>query len=792
MHKGLQVILRNKVLTELKNIWDDLPITNNWDNVLDEGVTKGFVNWQMYGSIKPGHQSYLVKYYYVLEFECDTENSEGAWSITKQNINTFSTEKNMAKLSARYTGYPEFETKENVKEYFERAKETLGRQKNNDRNAVAMRNKYKLKIVDGTSGTNYNDINSEDVLNSMIEEMFEEVGSTNYRIKESHQYTMSLPISYYGPGSYNKWIRVGWALANTSQKLFLTWLKMSSQENCRDSLKGSNGKFDWRNVKDLYEIWCGFSSKNEDSLTYRSIMYWSKNDARDKYNEIRKETIDFFIEQSISSSTEFDIASVLYNMFKDNFICASIKNNVWYEYINHRWFEIDSGNTLRMLISKDMYKVYFNKSRETLSNQHQEQGGGQQENDAARKRNIKLAEICLYLKKTTWKNNIMREARELFYDKDFIEKLDQNPYLLCFNNYVIDFKKNTHRKGQPDDYISKCTNIDYIPYSIITTKHSHIVAELDQFFEQLFPDPNLRKYMWEHLASCLIGTIINQTFSIYKGSGRNGKSKLVELMGKGLGGYKGTVPITLITQKRNSIGSTSSEVAQLMGVRYAVMQEMSKGDKMNEGIMKEITGGDPIQARALFKDTITFNPQFKLIVCTNTDFDETSNDDGTWRRMRYIDFMSKMLEKPYEDPKFPKGEFPYQYPLDKNLDKKFDSWAPVLMSLLVEKAYILQGIVNDCEAVLSCSDKHREKQDFMAEFVKDKIKIKAGGRIKKAELIETFKQWYSLNYGKNIPKCREVYDFMDRRFGEFKHGWHNATIIYNEDEDDLEGIIGDI
>jgi P4 family phage/plasmid primase-like protien len=779
MHKGLQVMVRNKVLPDLKEIWEDLPITNSWEDVLDEGVTKGFVNWQLYGSRKPSHQAYTVKYHYVLE-------NEGDWSVTKQNIATFSTEKNMEKLSARYTGYPEFEIKESVKEQFERAKETLNRKKSGDKPAVSARNKYKLKIVGGNTNINYCDINSEELLDSIIEEVFEELGSSNYRIKESHKYTMSLPVSYYGPGSYNKWIRVGWALANTSPKLFLTWLKFSSQEICRDSLKGSNGKFDWRNVKDLYEIWCGFNFNNADGLTHRSIMYWSKSDAREKYNKIRKETIDYFIEQSLSTATEHDLAVVLYNMFKDDFICVSIKNNVWYEYINHRWFEIDSGNTLRLFISKNMYEVYFAKSQEELIKmESMSNDQSTKEFDIVKKRQSKLLEMCIFLKRTTWKNNIMREARELFYDKDFLEKLDQNPYLLCFNNYVIDFKTQTHRKGQPDDYISKCTNIDYIPLEVVKNKHSHTVAELEQFFEQLFPDVNLRNYMWEHLASCLIGTIINQTFSIYKGSGRNGKSKLVELMGRGLGSYKGTVPITLITQKRNTIGSTSSEVAQLMGVRYAVMQEMSKGDKMNEGIMKEITGGDPIQARALFKDTVTFIPQFKLVVCTNTDFEETSNDDGTWRRMRYIDFVSKMLDKPYEDPKFPKNEFPYQFPLDKNLDKKFDIWAPVLMTLLVEKAYKLQGVVNDCDIVLSNSDKHREKQDFMAEFTRDKIKTQSGGRIKKNELLETFKQWYSSNYGKNTPKGKEVFEFMDRRFGEYKNGWHNAVIIYDEEEENL-------
>ena len=64
------------------------------------------------------------------------------------------------------------------------------------------------------------------------------------------------------------------------------------------------------------------------------------------------------------------------------------------------------------------------------------------------------------------------------------------------------------------------------------------------------------------------------------------------------------------------------------------------------------------------------------------DFEETSNDDGTWRRLRYVDFKSKFLEDPYGDEiKFPRSECPYQFPLDKNLDDKFETWAPVLMSM---------------------------------------------------------------------------------------------------------------
>lgn len=87
MHKALQVILRDRVLPEIKNIWDDLPITNDWEDVLDEGVTKGFVNWQLYGSCKPANQTYNITYHFELEY------NDKNWDITECPLAKFSVEK---------------------------------------------------------------------------------------------------------------------------------------------------------------------------------------------------------------------------------------------------------------------------------------------------------------------------------------------------------------------------------------------------------------------------------------------------------------------------------------------------------------------------------------------------------------------------------------------------------------------------------------------------------------------------------------------------------------------------
>ena len=388
---------------------------------------------------------------------------------------------------------------------------------------------------------------------------------SEYRIAETHQFAIGLPVSYYGANSYDKWIRVGWALANTHPKMFVTWLKMSCRDNCRATLAGADGKFDWANVAVLWDQWCkfDFTTAENEGLSYRSIMFWCKADARAEFDAIKKTTIDHFIDESLdpgrqvksqfaawskagvlgdekksmpkSSHTEFDVAQVLYQLYKDQYVCASIKNGIWYEFVSHRWREIDSGNTLRLAISKHLYAEYLSRVIELMNRQNTLYEDGV-DDDSPELRYLKwkvvrLTEVLPTLKKTMWKNNIMREAKELFYDKEFYTNLDQNPYLLCFKNGVVDFKKKTFRRGLPEDYISFCTNIDYYPKD--SNKRDPVCEkELALFMSQLFPDPNLQFYMWEHLASSLIGTQENQTFNMYVGCGRNGKSVLVDLMSR--------------------------------------------------------------------------------------------------------------------------------------------------------------------------------------------------------------------------------------------------------------------
>ena len=381
----------------------------------------------------------------------------------------------------------------------------------------------------------------------------------------------------------------------------------------------------------------------------------------------------------------------------------------------------------------------------------------------------------------------MREAMEIFFDKDFTKNMDSNPYLMCFTNGVFDFKAKEFRQGYPQDYVTKTTGIPYVKYNYEENKET--ADEIIAFMEQLFPQKELCKYMWDHLASCLIGIKKEHAFNIYRGSGSNGKSILTDLMTQALGEYKGTVPITLVTSARNNIGGTSSEVMQLKGVRYAVMQEPSKDAIINEGIMKELTGGDPIQARALYCDSEIFIPQFSLVVCTNALFEIRSNDDGTWRRMKLVDFLSKFIsegESHTDDTK-------YVFPKDKGLKEKLPKWSTVFVSMLVKKACETEGEVKDCSEVVAASNKYRQSQDCITGFIADKIIKDATSSLGKQILNNVFKEWFQMNYGnRKMPKLTEIEEIMIKKFGNRNvktNKWLGIKIKEEEEQgDDLDDV----
>jgi P4 family phage/plasmid primase-like protien len=767
----LQTILRDKILQEIGDIWE-LPLTNNWEDVLDKGISTGTTNWQMYGSQKPGHEAYKLTYYLTAELDLEDNN----WMTTAKQPKDIDLLKDLHLLSAQYDNNVKFEMNPKIKDEYNKRFEA----KTNKIKKSNSKGKVNILFEEEPAGEiQLSDITNPETLKKAVDSVMVNLKVNEQYIRELHQYTQILPEKYYQPGSHLLNRKVAFALKHTDDRLFLSWVMLRSKAS----------DFDYATIPSLYNDWKLHFNKRPDGVTRASIMYWAKQDAYEEYKKVKKDTIDQYIEETIFEAGDWDYAMVLYHLFKDKYVCSSITNKKWYVFNKHRW-EKDEGQRLRMAISKDLFELYSEKQSQYLAEaQHYEPSD---ENHEKFQRKIKkIAEICIKLKKTNDKNNIMREAMEIFFDKDFSKNMDSNPYLMCFTNGVFDFKSKEFRDGYPQDYITKNTGIPYVEFN--PDKTLEISNEIMTFMEQLFPLPELCRYMWDHLASVLIGVKKEHAFNIYRGSGSNGKSILTDLMSQCLGDYKGTVPITLVTDKRSSIGGATPEVMQLKGVRYAVMQEPSKDAIINEGIMKELTGGDPLLGRALYCDSEIFIPQFSLVVCTNALFEIKSNDDGTWRRMKLVDFLAKFIsegETHTDDTK-------YVFPKDKSLKEKLPKWAPVFISMLIKRACETEGEVKDCPEVVAASNKYRQSQDAISGFIMDKI-IKVDNNehpVGTTSLNNVFKEWFQMNYGnRKVPKLSELVEAMVKKFGNKNaksNKWHNFKIKedeYDEGEDDMDNL----
>lgn len=796
-----QQLIRNQMIKKIEEIWGDFPIKNTWEDVLDVGISTGVINWQLYGSRKPNYQAYKLTSIHNVTYDEDSQDI-----IRKEfPLNQFDLKVNFEKLSARYQNHPSYVFNSDFITYRQQAidngtvvvtdesgKKT--RANNTSNSNLAGGGGGMQMSGSGLTGQSYSMMNTTLSLNNILQiknhadlkrildEFLDYLTSStlDYKLKEAYDYTMALPQQYYGDGSYLKWISVGWALRNTSDMLFIVWIAFSAK--CTS--------FSFHDIRTLYEErWLKFDMNNPDGLTILSIMRWCKIDAFDEYKKIRENSIDYFIDQSLGiyekdiiddkskkGTGEFDIATVLFQYHKSMFTCVGIKADIWYKYDNHRWVEDESGTTLRKSISIELRDIYRKKSVKLTALRAQEQD--ETKNKILGAKIDKILDVCLKLAQTTFKKGIMKEAQDLFYNPKFFEKLDSNPYLLCFNNGVIDFKTKKFRHGYPEDYISKTTKIDYIP--INPARDAEKIKLIETFMHELFPVQELYVYMWEHLASTLIGIAPNQTFNIYIGDGRNGKSVLNVLMKLVLGDYMHDASVSILTSSRTKVGGTSPEMLVLKGVRYAGMQEPEKGEIINEGVMKQITSGiDTLQARGLYdKHPTTFIPQVKLVLYCNQFMQIKSQDHGTWRRIRVVEFMSLFTENPVKGDK----QKPYQFKVEDNFSEKFESWKECFMALLVKKAFETNGFVNDCNTVLKASNSYRQGQDFISEFIADKIIETPRGTIEKTELTAEFNSWYQNTYGaKGAPSIKDVQSYMDKKYGKFEINkcWVNVAINYN-------------
>jgi P4 family phage/plasmid primase-like protien len=549
---------------------------------------------------------------------------------------------------------------------------------------------------------------------------------------------------------YHDWLRVGLVLHNIDKSLLSVWIEFSKK--CEHKYKEGECEKMWNTMK---------NPSNGNVLTIRSLAYWAKQDDSteyEKFNNTEFKTLAFnydeithiIMKKNINEITYY-LAKCIYYKYYDSFVCSDIKNNIWWEFKDHKWYKIEEGYTLKLLLSGEFADIYRQKINKL----------NLIKKEISENEKSTINKILDYLENKSLLNKIINDCKVLFFDSNFEQKLDSQINLIGFENGVYDLEQSVFREGRPDDYITLSTKNNYNKWSDKDPFNTHIF----KIFDQILPNKNVQKYFLNALCTCLSGTTKEEKLYIMSGSGSNGKSLIMDLMSLSLGDYYMACSITIITRK-SSTSEISPEKLRFKGRRCGIFQETDDGDKLNINILKEFTGGDKVLVRDLFRGSagmIEFKPQMKYFLTCNQLPAVPSNDDGTWRRLRVIQFDSKFTDKPNK---------PNEFMIDNTLKQKIEKWAPTFISYLIHiynTEYKTSKYLADPEEVMALTNQYRMENDFYIEFITDRIIItnNSNDTIGRDNLWEEFKDWYKKNYEcKNIPKKMDFIKFMSKQFGE--------------------------
>jgi putative DNA primase/helicase len=187
------------------------------------------------------------------------------------------------------------------------------------------------------------------------------------------------------------------------------------------------------------------------------------------------------------------------------------------------------------------------------------------------------------------------------------EDLDCEGWLLNIENGTLDLRTGELKPHDRKDLITKAAPVAYAPDAEAPT--------FQQFLERILPSEALRTFVQRAVGYSLTGDASERAFLILHGSGKNGKSTLLEAIQAMLGDYAMTTPVETLLLK--PAGSIPNDIARLKGARFVSASENEKGRKLAEALVKAMTGKDTISARFMRGEFFDFRPTHKLWLATN-------------------------------------------------------------------------------------------------------------------------------------------------------------------------------
>lgn len=357
-----------------------------------------------------------------------------------------------------------------------------------------------------------------------------------------------------------------------------------------------------------------------------------------------------------------------------------------------------------------------------------------------------LKKIITFIKATNGAQgigNLLRLARSEPGIAVQREQLNVDPTLVTVLNGTVCLETGVLREHRKADLITKLAPVNFDP----NAECPLWLAFLNRIFKS---SPAWIAFIQRWLGYCLTGSTREQKLSIAHGCGANGKTTLVEAIMATYGDYAGKAPPKLLALRQHEPHPT--EVAYLFGQRAMFITETDERGRLDETLVKHLTGSDTLNARRLYENPWTFKPTHKLTISTNHRPEVVGIDEAIWRRVIYIPF----------DETIPDAE------RDRDLLEKLRGESAGIFRWCVEGArqWAASGLALPAEATKALAEYKGDQtgDGVLDEFLASECETGDGKEVPATLLLESYNQFAGEPIsGKRLAMLLKGKGFSDKR-----------------------------
>jgi putative DNA primase/helicase len=298
-----------------------------------------------------------------------------------------------------------------------------------------------------------------------------------------------------------------------------------------------------------------------------------------------------------------------------------------------------------------------------------------------------------------------------------IDRLDADPWSLNCANGTVDLRTGVLRPHRRADLITKTTGVPFEPDAPAPT--------WERFLSDIFADDlAVIEYVQRLVGYSITGLVSEQKMPIGYGSGANGKTTFINAVAYAFGDYATALDPTLLMASDHPQHPTG--LLDLRGARFVSTVEVEQGHRLSEALVKKLTGGEPIPARRMHKDYVTFMPSHKLWMACNYLPRVRGTDLGIWRRLLVVPFLVT-FDGQRCDPQLP---------------DKLQVEAPGILAWAITGARLWAAYGLEVPArVRAATDQYRGQQDHLGRFLAECCVIGDDRSVKAKDLRDRYVGW---------------------------------------------------